>query len=138
MNAVLIDTSVWSLGLRRKRRDLNPLELKSFFEWEQLLINGYAAIIGLIRQEILSGIASPTMFESIRRRLAHTPDLALPPDTYTLAAEFYNRCRATGSAPGPIDMTICAAAHTHNTPIFTTDPDFLRYAKILPIHLYHP
>ena len=33
-------------------------------------------------------------------------------------------------------MTISAAAHLHHTPIFTTDPDFPRYQKHLPIELY--
>ena len=135
---VLIDTSVWSLGLRRKRRDLNPNELKAYFEWEQLLARGQAAIVGLIRQEILSGIASRATFDSIKQRLEPTPDLPVTTETFVLAAEFFNKCRAAGAAPGAIDMTICAAGHTHDLPIFSTDPDFPGYAKILPIHLYHP
>jgi predicted nucleic acid-binding protein len=62
--------------------------------------------------------------------------LITPPDLFDLAAEFYNICRANGIAPEAIDMTICAAANVQGTPIFTTDPDFPRYAAHLPITLH--
>jgi len=37
-----------------------------------------------------------------------------------------------------IDMMICAAGHAHLCEIFTGDPDFARYARVLPIRLYGP
>ena len=136
--SVLVDSSVWSLGLRRRKRHLNADELKVYYAWEQILIRGEATIIGLIRQEVLSGVVSPREFELISQRLAPTPDLPLFTEIFVLAAQFFNTCRSAGIAAGAIDMTICAAAHIHNTPIFTTDPDFPRYAKHLPValHLY--
>jgi predicted nucleic acid-binding protein len=134
--SVLVDTSVWSFGLRRRRRDLNAAEAQAFYAWEALLTRGDADMIGPIRQEILSGISAPKEFETLRRRLASVPDLPLPPEVFCLAAEFYNTCRAAGIAPGHVDMTIAAAAHYHLKAIFTTDPDFTRYARQLPISLY--
>jgi hypothetical protein len=35
-------------------------------------------------------------------------------------------------------MTICPAADEHGASIFTTDPDFRRYAKALPVRLHTP
>jgi hypothetical protein len=35
-------------------------------------------------------------------------------------------------------MLICAMAYRYDVPIFTTDPDFLGYAKHLPIRLHEP
>jgi predicted nucleic acid-binding protein len=134
--SILIDSTVWSIGLRRRKRNLNPTELKIFYEWERILEDGNAVVIGLIRQEVLSGIAVSVEFESVRQRLVPTPDLSLTTDTYVVAAEFYNVCRSAGIAPGSVDMTICAAAHTHGVPIFTTDPDFVHYAKVLPVTLH--
>jgi predicted nucleic acid-binding protein len=134
--SVLIDTSVWSLGLRRRRRDLNPEELRVYFEWENLLVRGEAAIIGPIRQEVLSGIVSTREFEALKQRLAAIEDLSVTSEAFVVGAQFYNRCRAAGISPGAIDMTICAAADAHAMPIFTTDPDFPHYAKHLPIELY--
>jgi predicted nucleic acid-binding protein len=133
---VLVDTSVWSLGLRRRRRDLNRVERVPYFAWEELLVRGRAAIIGPVRQEVLSGIVSLTEFEELRQRLAVIGDLEITTSIFVQAAEFFNVCRRSGITPEAVDMTICAAAHEHSVPIFTTDPDFPRYAKHLPISLY--
>ncbi len=134
--SVLIDTSVWSLGLRRRHRDLNPAEKVAYFEWEKLLQRGLAGIIGPIRQEVLSGIVSNQEFEALRQRLAVIADLEQTTSTFVLGAEFCNICRRNGIAAGQIDMMICAAAHEHSISIFTTDADFLRYRDCLPIALY--
>lgn len=134
--SILVDSSIWSVGLRRRKRHLNPDELKVFYEWQRILIAGDAAIIGPVRQEVLSGIVSHAEFEAVKRRLYPTHDLQISTDTYVLAAKFFNTCRSAGVAPGPIDMTICAAAHNHAVPIFTTDLDFVLYARHLPIKLH--
>jgi len=135
---ILVDTSVWSIGLRRRRRDLSPFELTTFYAWGSLLKRGEATLIGPIRQELLSGVVHKEEFSLLKQRLDLITYLTINIETFTLAAEFYNTCRSNGIAPGPIDMTISAAAHLHNPPIFTTDPDFPRYAKLLPIALFHP
>jgi predicted nucleic acid-binding protein len=134
--SILVDTSVWSLGLRRHRRDLNPRETKVFYSWSDLLKQGETALIGPIRQEVLSGISAPHEFEALKLRLLSVDDLPLDHEIYEQAAEFFNACARAGLAAGHVDMTICAAAHAHHTPIFTTDPDFPRYAKVLPIRLF--
>ena len=134
---VLIDSSVWSLSLRRNRRDLSPPEKAIVFQCRDLLAAGDAALIGLILQETLSGIAESENFEGIKERMLSALELPVDSDTHILSAQFYNICRAHGVAPGHIDMTICASAHIHNTPIFTADPDFKHYAKHLPISLHH-
>jgi predicted nucleic acid-binding protein len=115
---------------------LNPHELRAYFEWEELLKRGEAAIIGVIRQEVLSGIASQRMFVQTREHLELVPDLEVDTQIHILAAEFFNICKAAGVSPGHIDMTICAAADAHALSIFTTDPDFTQYAKHLPITLH--
>ncbi|HUO08033.1 MAG TPA: PIN domain-containing protein [Phycisphaerae bacterium] len=133
---ILIDTSVWSLGLRRRRRDLNPVEVRAYYAWETLLNRGEASIIGPVRQEVLSGISSRPKFDALASRLALIDDLHLPRDAFIRAAEFYNICKSHGITPETVDMTICAAADLHGTPIFTTDPDFPQYAQHLPISLF--
>src|SRR5690348_11946997 len=128
---VLVDTSVWSLALRRKRRDLSTRETAIVHHLRDLMIADEVALIPLIRQEVLSGIASKTAFGVIQSRLAAVPVLLTPTQLFDVAAEFYNACRAHGVAAEAIDMTICAAAHSHGTPVFTTDPDFSRYVRHL-------
>jgi len=50
---VLVDTSVWSLALRRREVDE---ESEIVRELRELIVEGSAVIIGPIRQELLSGI----------------------------------------------------------------------------------
>ncbi len=133
---ILVDSSVWSLALRRRRADLHPLERALTFTLRDLIIEGNTAIIGPVRQEVLSGISSEPAYRNVRLQLMAIPDLPLDNAIWELAAEFFNTCRTGGIAAEAIDMTICAASSTHNTPIFTIDPDFSHYAKHLPITLF--
>jgi predicted nucleic acid-binding protein len=134
--SVLIDTSVWSLALRRQRRDLSSLEKSLVFRCRDLTIAGEACLIGPILQETLSGISAPEAFQQVKTRLVCVREVSITAGTFILAAEFFNTCRRHGITPEAIDMTICAGAHLHGAPIFTTDPDFPRYARHLPIALY--
>jgi hypothetical protein len=53
---ILVDTSVWSLALRRRPEHLNDAEQKIVSDWTQLALEGEVVLIGPIRQEVLSGI----------------------------------------------------------------------------------
>lgn len=132
---VLVDTSIWSLALRRTRAAPPPV----VDELRVLIEDGRAAIIGPIRQELLSGIRDAATFERLRGRLRHFEDEVLEPLDYERAAEHFTACRAKGVQGSNTDFLICASAERRDLPIFTTDGDFTRFARILPISLYgHP
>ena len=136
---VLVDTSIWSLALRRRSVDLGPRDQKHVAVLTNLITEGNAALIGIIRQEILSGIRDPKVFKALRARLNDLPYLHTGPTEHDLAADFYNQCAAKGIVASAVDMLICASAASHQTSVFTTDTDFARYAKCLPIGLFkHP
>jgi hypothetical protein len=42
---ILIDTTIWSLALRRRGRDLNAGERRHVAEWERLVREGGAVLI---------------------------------------------------------------------------------------------
>jgi predicted nucleic acid-binding protein len=128
---VLVDTSVWSLALRRDGPP--PAEAAALRE---LIDDGRAVLLGAIRQEILSGVRSEKQFASLRDHLAPFVDLDVSSDDHVRAASFFNRCRRKGIQGSNTDFLICAAAHRHEVPIFTTDLDFPRFEKILPIALF--
>ena len=129
---VLVDTSVWSLALRRR----SPAH-KSVDELQRLIVAGRAAIIGPIRQEVLSGIRDASAFERLRDRLGAFPDEPLATADYERAAEFFNTCRAKGLQGSNTDFLLCAVSVRHRMPLLTTDEDFSRYAKVIPFAL-HP
>ena len=57
---VIVDTSVWSLALRRRRNQ--PNNDASIAELVRLIGEGEALMAGPIRQELLSGVASEEQF----------------------------------------------------------------------------
>ncbi len=135
---VLVDTTIWSLAIRRRPDRLHPREHALVDAWATLVTEGTALLIGPIRQEILSGIKSDEAFAAIRRRLAAFPYLPIGMQDHDQAAMFFNMCRAKGVIGSAIDMLICAVADRHGVPIFTTDPDFQRYTRHIPVRLYKP
>lgn len=135
---VLIDTSVWSLALRRKPHDLGSDERTVVAELTELIGEGRARIIGIVRQELLSGIKAPAQFERLRAALVSFPDEPVDTADYEAAAKAGNDCRANGIVVSVVDILICAIALRRNWHIFTTDPDFRNYARVLPIKLHMP
>jgi predicted nucleic acid-binding protein len=92
--------------------------------------------IGPIRQEILSGIRQDADFETLRERLASFDDVPVLTTDDEHAARLFNRCRSRGLTGTPPDLLICAIAQRMGLAIFTTDRDFERYAKHVPIMLF--
>ena len=129
---VLVDTPIWSLALRRKSRPENE-SAKS--ELASLIQDGRAAIIGPIRQELLSGIRESAQFDRLTEHLHAFPDTEIIASDYEQAASFFNRCREKGIQGSNTDFLICAVAVRNEYPIFTTDEDFTHFAKVLPIVL---
>ncbi len=128
---IIVDTSVWSLFLRRQDRTDSPsLELL-----RQAIQDNKVQMLGIIRQELLSGIRSEPQFQRVSRILENFPDLLADSADHTEAARLFNKCRRNGVQGSPVDFLICAQAHRHKMPILTDDDDFERYAEHLPIRL---
>ncbi len=135
---VLIDTSVWSLALRRKNESLSTNERFLVAELSELIREGRARMIGLVRQELLSGIKATEQYEKLRLHLRSFPDEVIDTSDYEEAAKAGNRCRAKGVVVSIVDILLCAVANKRLWTIFTTDPDFSNYAKVLPLRIHAP
>lgn len=133
---ILVDTSIWSLALRRRPTALSADEQRIVEEWSRLVTEGLASLIGPIRQEILSGVRRPEVFHALRRALSDFPYLGIDATDYDRAAEFFNACRAHGITGGPVDMLITAVAYRHEVPVFALDADYGRYARHVPLSLH--
>ena len=135
---VLVDTSVWSLSLRRQARNLTETQKHICDELAELIGEARARLIGPVRQELLSGIRTETQHQRLQQALRAFEDPSLAVEDYEEAARMANLCRIRGVAGSPTDFLICAAALRREWPIFTTDQDFLRYARLLPLQLHQP
>lgn len=131
---VLVDTSVWALALRRRRAPRSP----ETDELAELVNEGRVALLGPVRQELLSGIPDEGQYLRLRDHLRAFPDVALVAGDYEEAATFFNRCRARGLQGSNTDFLICAAAARRNLGILSTDADFRHFSKLLPIRLHAP
>ncbi|MFZ0522162.1 MAG: PIN domain-containing protein [Candidatus Acidiferrales bacterium] len=134
----LVDTSVWSFGLRRKPEDLSRRERAIVAELSELVKEGNVRIIGPVRQELLSGLKTEGQYEKVRAKLSAFQDEPLQTADYESAAKASNQCRAKGLSVSAVDILICAVALGRNWNIFTTDPDFENYTRILPVRLHKP
>ena len=133
---VLVDTCVWSLALRGRQGALAPDQRRLTREWEELVREGRIAMIGPIRQELLSGIRGVEDFEKTRRCLAAFDDVPLGTADYEHAARLCDVCRSRGVSGSPTGFLICSVALRLGATIFTTDADFRRYATHLPLRLH--
>jgi predicted nucleic acid-binding protein len=134
---VLVDTSVWSLALRRNEKDLNAAEQALTEGLRELIREGRAQLVGPVRQELLSGVREESGFRRLRDYLRAFDDPQLRVEEYEEAARMSNACRSRGVAGSPVDFLICAVAHLRDWQVFTTDRDFTRYRKILPLNVFN-
>jgi predicted nucleic acid-binding protein len=132
---VLVDTSAWSLAFRRSRGDLSRNQLRLRNLLEELVTEGRAQLLGIVRQELLSGIRNQQQFEKLKLALRAFRDVEIITEDHEEAAILSNRCRAAGIPGNPIDFLICAVAIRHKWAILTVDEDFQRYSKLAALTL---
>jgi predicted nucleic acid-binding protein len=130
---VLVDSSIWSLRLRRATSD-DPRAA----QLSRLIVEDRVEIIGPVRQEVLSGVRHEEQFLKLRNVLRAFVDRPLDIAHYETAATYANTCRAAGVQGSPIDFLICAVSVLDRLAIYTADADFNHFGKHLPIKRFQP
>jgi predicted nucleic acid-binding protein len=133
---VIVDTPVWSLLFRRAEHQLNGVEVQQRSAIKDLVGQDRAVMLGIVRQEVLSGIKIRSHFELLRDRLRGISHLELVIEDYETGAECYNRCREKGIQGTATDFLICGAALRRQLEIFSLDHDFARYAQAIGVRLF--
>jgi predicted nucleic acid-binding protein len=131
---VVVDTSVWSVALRRRDSIPSPQTLLL----TDLIRDGRALLLGLVRQELLSGIRNVEQLNRLRDQLRSFPNSQFDVEDFQTAASFFNLCMSNGIQGSMVDFLICAFASRREFQIFTSDRDFDRYSGIIPISLLSP
>ena len=72
-------------------------------------------------------------FSQLKDILSAFNDFPIITKDYELAAEYFNICRTKGVQGSNTDFLICAVSYRNRFPIFTTDKDFEKFAKHIPI-----
>lgn len=130
---VLVDTCVWSLSLRRRKAPagLSSEEQRLVAALTEAIRDGRVAMMGPIRQELLSGIKDAAQFERLRSILDAFPDEPITTAIYVEAARLDNLCRTRGVQCGEVDMLLCATAQHSGWTILTSDTGLLRCMKVI-------
>ena len=123
---ILVDTSIWSLALRRPSGAMNReaiLLRKIIEEGEDVYL------LGIILQEVLQGIRKPQDFLALTEYFKAFPIIDLTREDYIRAAELKNQLLKIGTQGSTIDLLIASAAISHNCHLFTADKDFVPMAR---------
>lgn len=132
--SVFVDTSVWSLALRRDA----PPNLPEVDELRRSLENGAVFCTGLVLQELLQGFVKPKAHRQIIDRFSALPLLVPDRDDYIHAAELRNRCRRSGVQSGTIDALLAHLCVRYDLTMLTTDNDFRNMASIVSLSVWSP
>ena len=132
---LLVDTSVWSLALRRDASGVEP-------EVHQLkdALMGAAVVVttGLVLQELLQGFSGPKSREQIIERFASFPLLQPDRDDHVAAADLRNTCRRAGIQVGTIDALLAQLCIRHDLTLLSTDNDFKLAAQHCALRVWVP
>ena len=123
---ILVDTSVWSLALRR---DIEASEPEVQVLKDSLLGGEVVVTAGLVLQELLQGFSGPKTQAQIVQRFAALPLIEPDRDDYIGAAGIRNTCRRAGVQIGTIDALLAQLCIRHELTLLTTDQDFVHAAK---------
>ena len=131
--SLFVDTSVWSLALRRDTPG-GSSEVKVL----ALALERGDPIVttGLVLQELLQGFSGPKSRELILERFSALPLLAPDREDHVAAAEMRNTCRRNGLQIGTIDALLAQLCIRYTLTLLTTDQDFIDLARLAPIKLW--
>ena len=130
---LFVDTSVWSLALRRDHPPAIP-EVDALAQ--ALQGGGQVVTTGLVLQELLQGFRGARARERIVSRFAALPLLVPDRDDHVAAAEVRTTCRRRAVQVGTIDALLAQLCIRHELTMLTTDADFTRIAAQHPLHLW--
>ena len=131
---LVVDTSVWSLFLRREKRDNNNPHVRRLRSHLQQEDNIH--LPGPVLQELLDGVKSPGQFDLLSEYLAPFPLMEGTRSDFIDAARLKNKCRNRGVQAGSVDFFIASVCINRNYPLLTADKDFeyiARHCRLLLI-----
>jgi len=130
---MLVDTSVWSLALRRDAVQHAP-EVEALLQ--ALLGTDQVFTTGLVLQELLQGFAGPKARAQLVERLSALAFLQPDREDHIEAAEVRNSCRRRGVQVGTIDALLIQLCRRHDLTLLTADRDFHAAAKHVDFRLW--
>jgi predicted nucleic acid-binding protein len=132
---LLVDTSVWSLALRRDAPTSEPevQQLKDALMGADVVVT-----TGMVLQELLQGFSGPKSRKQIIERFAPLPLLQPDREDHVAAADLRNKCRRSGIQVGTIDALLAQLCIRHDLTLLSTDNDFKLAAPHCALQVWVP
>ena len=119
--SLFVDTSVWSLALRRDA----PPDVAEVDRLSDALKTGEQVFTtGIVLQELLQGYAGPRAQAQIVERFRALPFLSPDREDHIEAARLRNECRRRGVQVGTIDALLAQLCIANDLVMLTSDQDF--------------
>lgn len=130
---LLVDTSVWSLALRRD----GPTDTKEVIALREALEGADAVVTtGLILQELLQGFNGPKAAQAIIERFGALPLIQPDREDHVAAAEVRNACRRAGVQIGTVDALLVQLCGRYDMTLLSSDNDFVNAVRHVPFRLW--
>jgi predicted nucleic acid-binding protein len=130
-----VDTSVWSLALRRDA----PAGVPEVTRLRAALASQEAIYgTGLVLQELLQGFRGPQGRAVIIERFAALPLIVPDRNDHVAAAEIRNVCRRRGVQLGTIDALLVRLCLHHDLVMLTADRDFRHASAHVQLRIWEP
>lgn len=131
--SLFVDTSVWSLVLRRD----GPNDLAQATALFRALESGEPIFTtGLVLQELLQGFRGPKARDGIVERFGVLPFVIPDRTDHIAAADLRNHCRRRGVQLGTIDALLAQLCIRHDLLMLTADSDFEHLARHARLKLW--
>jgi hypothetical protein len=132
---LFVDTSVWSLALRRDAGVDEPTveRLRAALESGEGVFT-----TGLVLQELLQGFRGPRDRDAIVERFEALPLIQPDRTDHIEAAGLRNACRRKGIQVGTIDALLAQLCRRHDLVMLSTDRDFELMAPLAGLRLWAP
>lgn len=130
---LFVDTSVWSLALRRD----TPADLPEVKRLQEALAGGEPVhATGIVLQELLQGFRAPQAAKRIVELFSAIAMITPRRSHYVGAADLHNTCRRHGIQAGTIDALLATLCIRHDLVMLSTDRDFRHIADWTPLKLW--
>ena len=130
---LMVDTSVWSLALRRD----GAIDTKEVIALREALEGADAVVTtGLILQELLQGFNGPKAAQAIIERFGALPLIQPDREDHVAAAEVRNACRRAGVQIGTVDALLVQLCGRYDMTLLSSDNDFANAVRHVPFRLW--
>lgn len=130
--SIFVDTSVWSLALRRD----TPPDIPELEGLKRALTAGTVISTGIVLQELLQGFSRPKAHQQIIQQFGSLPLVVPNRDDHIDAADLQIKCRRRGVQAATIDALLAQLCVRHELTMLTTDKDFHAISRIVPLRVW--